>query len=204
MEPSENLSRVEQRKARVREQLVDAALHAFNEMGYVKTTVTDITTRADVGYGTFYQYFRNKQDLLSTLADELAGKVDDYVHPKNQKLGVYERITFGIRGILQCYIQYKDIIVAIKEAMMVDRQFEEKWAAIHVILFRRVERDIVGSMKKGYCRNIDPDVTIIALTCMFEGYADYVMMQPIGSIDIDKTANSLTDICYHAVFNEQS
>lgn len=195
----QNPSRIERRKALIRERIIKASLQAFAELGYIKTTVDDITTRADVGHGTFYKYFKNKQDLLCILADDLAEKVDDY-HPKNKQVSVFERMNHSAQRILECYVEHRSILLVLKEAMVVDKQFDEKWMKIHESLFRRIERDIKVSMQKGYCRNIDTGVTIIALTCMLEGYAHYVMIQPPGSVDIATAANSLADLCYHAVF----
>lgn len=204
MTVKDNPSRIERRKERIREQIINAALQAFAECGYVKTTVNDITTRADVGHGTFYQYFKNKQDLLVMLADDLAEKLYDYVRPKNKHLSTYERMYYEARGILNFYVKHKSLLAALKEAMMLERQFEEKWMKINESLFKRIERDIKGSMEKGYCRDIDVGVTIRALTCMLEGYAHYVMMEPPGSVDIDAAADSLTDLAYHAVFKLQT
>ncbi|MEH7014297.1 TetR/AcrR family transcriptional regulator [Neobacillus niacini] len=199
---AENFSRTDRRKAWNREQIVSGALEAFSELGYMKTTVNDITSRADVGHGTFYHYFKNKQDLLSKLVDDLADKVDDYVQPKNMQLTVYERMKYEAQRILEYYVNNSSILLALKEALMVDRQFEEKWLKISESLFKRIERDIKGSIQKGYCHDINVDVTIRALTCMFEGYGHHLMVQPVTPAEIQEVAQSLTDLCYKAVFKE--
>ncbi|MCM3766259.1 TetR/AcrR family transcriptional regulator [Neobacillus niacini] len=199
---AENVSRTDRRKAWIREQIINGALEAFSELGYTKTTVNDITSRADVGHGTFYHYFKNKQDLLSILVDDLAEKVDDYVQPKNMQLSVYERMQYEAQRILEYYVNNSSILLALKEALMVDIQFEEKWLKISESLFRRIERDIKGSIQKGYCHDINVDVTIRALTCMFEGYGHYLMTQPVTPAEIHEVAQSLTSLCYKAVFKE--
>jgi AcrR family transcriptional regulator len=199
---AENYSRTDRRKAWNREQIISGALEAFSEIGYMKTTVNDITSRADVGHGTFYHYFKNKQDLLVTLVDDLAEKVDEYVQPKNMQLTVYERMKYEAQRILEYYVNNSSILLALKEALMVDRQFEEKWLKISESLFKRIERDIKGSIQKGYCHDINVDVTIRALTCMFEGYGHHLMIQPVTPAEIQEVAKSLTDLCYKAVFKE--
>lgn len=199
---AENFSRTDRRKAYIREQIVSGALEAFSEMGYMKTTVNDITSRADVGHGTFYHYFKNKQDLLSKLVDDLAEKVDEYVQPKNMQLTVYDRMKYEAQRILEYYVNNSSILLALKEALMVDRQFEEKWQKISESLFKRIERDIKGSIEKGYCHEINVDVTIRALTCMFEGYGHHLMVQSVTLAEIQEVAQSLTDLCYKAVFKE--
>ena len=49
------------RRAEVRERLFQAALALFNERGFQATTVKEITEAADVGKGTFFNYFRTKE-----------------------------------------------------------------------------------------------------------------------------------------------
>ena len=60
-------SRVERRKEKTRKILLGVALGLFYEQGIYWTKIEDITERADVGKGTFYQYFETKEELLKTL-----------------------------------------------------------------------------------------------------------------------------------------
>src|ERR1700730_3330918 len=50
--------------------LYRAALQLFAERGYQKTTVEDITEAADVGKGTFFNYFPTKEHVLATYGEE--------------------------------------------------------------------------------------------------------------------------------------
>ena len=193
-------SRTERRKALNRNQIIESALQLFAENGYTKTTVQDITSRADIGHGTFYKYFKSKQDLLGILSDDLVSIVDDYIKPKDKNLSVWDRIySEGVR-ILEFYVEHRSVLMALREAMMIEKQFENQWSKIRESLFKRVESDIKGSMKRGYCRNIDADSVILALTSMIEGFSNHIMMQPPSSVDINLAARSLTDLTYNGVF----
>lgn len=63
-------SRRERRRAEIRERLFRAALRLFAERGFLETTVEDITEAADVGKGTFFNYFPTKEHVLATLGAE--------------------------------------------------------------------------------------------------------------------------------------
>ena len=63
-------SRRARRSANIRERLFRAALQLFAERGYQKTTVEDITEVADVGKGTFFNYFPTKEHVLATYGEE--------------------------------------------------------------------------------------------------------------------------------------
>ena len=65
---SEELSRRERKKLETRQSLLAAAMDLFHEKGYDATPVEEITERADVGKGTFFNYFPSKEALLAELA----------------------------------------------------------------------------------------------------------------------------------------
>jgi len=67
--PVSRSGRRERRKDEVRQRLFRAAVHLFGTRGFNATTVEDITQAADVGKGTFFNYFRTKEMLLSNWAE---------------------------------------------------------------------------------------------------------------------------------------
>jgi AcrR family transcriptional regulator len=64
----QTLSRRERKKLETRQALLEAALALFREKGYRATTVEEITERADVAKGTFFNYFASKEALLDDLS----------------------------------------------------------------------------------------------------------------------------------------
>ncbi|MDD9272284.1 TetR/AcrR family transcriptional regulator [Paenibacillus sp. GCM10023248] len=54
----------EEKKRATRKKIMDTALELFAEQGYEATTVHQITERAGVGKGTFFNYFECKEDVL--------------------------------------------------------------------------------------------------------------------------------------------
>jgi AcrR family transcriptional regulator len=61
--------RRERHKEEVRQRLFRAAVDLFGTRGFDATTVEDITRAADVGKGTFFNYFCSKELLLSEWAE---------------------------------------------------------------------------------------------------------------------------------------
>src|ERR1700684_134246 len=57
--------------SQTRAALVTAAKGAFSDLGYARTTVADITDRADVSRATFYVYFASKDDVFRVLTEQL-------------------------------------------------------------------------------------------------------------------------------------
>ncbi|MGW6207253.1 TetR/AcrR family transcriptional regulator [Streptomyces sp. NPDC055089] len=58
------LGRRERNKMRVKNGIYEAALELFTQKGYDQTTVEEITERADVARGTFFNHFQRKEDII--------------------------------------------------------------------------------------------------------------------------------------------
>lgn len=65
-------SRREQTKAQNRETILAAAKTVFAVMGFAKVTVRDIIRATPLASGTFYNYFKSKEEVYQALRDEIA------------------------------------------------------------------------------------------------------------------------------------
>lgn len=63
-------TRTRKRAKRTRKRLKKAALDVFSEKSIDAATVEEITEKADVGKGTLYQHFEDKEEIVVTLVDE--------------------------------------------------------------------------------------------------------------------------------------
>ena len=72
---NKHLGRRERRAAETRERLFRAALRLFEERGFSATTVEDITEAADVGKGTFFNYFPSKEHIIAAFGQLQLGKL---------------------------------------------------------------------------------------------------------------------------------
>ena len=50
-----------------RQMLLDRAKKLFSQRGYYQTQISDIVKNAQIARGTLYQYFKNKDDIFTTL-----------------------------------------------------------------------------------------------------------------------------------------
>ena len=74
---SKSMSRRQRRSAETRLRLFRCALQLFAERGLPNVTVEDITEAADVGKGTFFNYFETKDQVLGVMAEIQVGKVKE-------------------------------------------------------------------------------------------------------------------------------
>jgi AcrR family transcriptional regulator len=71
------MGRRERRAAETRLRLFRCALQLFAARGFPNVTVEDITQAADVGKGTFFNYFESKDHVLGVMAEIQLGKVHE-------------------------------------------------------------------------------------------------------------------------------
>src|SRR5881394_1705269 len=121
--------RRQRRSAELRERLFRAALALFGKKGFAETTVEDITEAADVGKGTFFNYFPSKDHILLAFGEMQLGKLEaaiDAARRTNEPMPQFLR-SLGvrmtqeptrnpeiIRALLQAYLS----TTPVREAML--------------------------------------------------------------------------------------
>src|ERR1700760_3687277 len=65
------VSRLDRRKARTRQALIDAAVRLIAERRGDRASIQEITEEADIGFGSFYNHFDSKEQLFQTASEEV-------------------------------------------------------------------------------------------------------------------------------------
>jgi AcrR family transcriptional regulator len=87
----QGMGRRQRRAAETRLRLFRCALQLFSERGFPNVTVEDITEAADVGKGTFFNYFESKDHVLGVMAEIQLGKVREALAlSESGKLAIHE------------------------------------------------------------------------------------------------------------------
>lgn len=90
-------------RARRREDLLDAAERLFAERGVAPTTVEDVAAAAEVGKGTLYLYFENKDALFGAVAgralDAILARAEEVVTDAPSGLD-------GVRALLDAHLEH--------------------------------------------------------------------------------------------------
>jgi AcrR family transcriptional regulator len=64
-------SRLDRRKARTRQALIDAAMRLIAEGRGERASIQEITDAADIGFGSFYNHFESKEQLFATASGQV-------------------------------------------------------------------------------------------------------------------------------------
>jgi len=80
----------EQTKLQNRQLIVAAARRVFAELGYGATTVRDIIRATPLASGTFYNYFKSKEEVFQAVRDEVALAIRPRLHEERMKATTVE------------------------------------------------------------------------------------------------------------------
>jgi AcrR family transcriptional regulator len=84
-----------------REHLIRVAVSVFAEEGVAGTSVLRITQAAGVSNGTFYRYFRNKQELEQAVGALVVADMTSELARVQETLGMPERIAVGAVWVMR-------------------------------------------------------------------------------------------------------
>ena len=73
--PDRSFGRRQRHAAETRLRIFRSAIQLFSERGFASVTVGEITEAADVGKGTFFNYFESKDHVLGVMAEIQSGKI---------------------------------------------------------------------------------------------------------------------------------
>jgi AcrR family transcriptional regulator len=79
-----SMGRRQRHAVETRRRLFRCALRLFAVRGYSNVTVEDITDAADVGKGTFFNYFESKDHVLGVMAEIQLGKIGEAISDTGQ------------------------------------------------------------------------------------------------------------------------
>lgn len=79
LETPKPMGRRERRSIETREKIFHIAINLFAERGFNATTIDAIAEGADIGKGTFFNYFENKESILLQYREIQMGRISDFV-----------------------------------------------------------------------------------------------------------------------------
>lgn len=190
------------RGSRTRRALLTAARDQFCEQGYGNTSVAQIAERAGVSLGTFYQYFRDRRDVMTALVNKtVSALVGDPTHVwqvREGRAGLYRVLT----SYVQLYSENARFWGVWEEVTHSDQQLAHVRRDYSRLLIETVERELRRGRSSGLVRaDLDPAAAAVALTGLVDRYCyvTYYFDPPNPPPDVDASAELLTRMWADAI-----
>lgn len=141
--------------------LQKAALQTFIKSGYHQTRIEDISQRAKIGKGTFYLYFKNKEDVVHSLLDDFIEKFNELHRWVSQSLQTSSDINeiYSEEGqvILRLLEENRDLgFFLLREGKSISESMNKRITDFFTLQEKQAEQSYKLVQNLGLLRNIDP------------------------------------------------
>ncbi|MFE5705406.1 TetR/AcrR family transcriptional regulator [Rhodococcus koreensis] len=192
------------RGARRRAALIAAARTVFEREGYLNTRLQDITEEAQCSAGTFYTYFKTKEEIFAALLETVQ---EEMLHPGvggqvTDAATAYEVLEASNRAYLKAYRSNGKLMGLLEEVALVDPVFGELRQRRADAFVSRNARNIADLQKRGIADpDLDPDVTARALSAMVSrtAYRYFAASRGRKRVNFDKLVETMTRIWANAL-----
>lgn len=172
--------------AKTRQALLVAGYEQLVARGYIATSVEHIHEAAGVSLGTYYQYFRDKADLMATLVGEaIVDTAEAMFRPVDLSQG-----AAGVRdlldGFVTGYARTAEFQRVWEEATHVDEGLAGFRRDVSLLLEGTLSNAIVAAQRSGGVNAaLDPTASARALAAMVDRYCYLTFV-----VDTDKPAST--------------
>ena len=192
------------RAERTRGALMQAAYDLFTTRGYHDTPVADIATQAGVSLGTFYQYFRDRSDVVASLVRAGVSQMVEQTDIGWRVSGGRDSLVRMLRGFIAQYVQGAAFSKMWEAASHTEPELAELRRDLGRLLTEQVERELTRGGEAGHCRPFNPReaaLTARTLTGMVDRfcYVTYVFDPPEPLPTPDESAELLADVWAAAI-----
>jgi len=154
--------RREQTKQLNRQLILDAARQVFAEMGYGAATVRDIIRATPLASGTFYNYFKSKEEVFQAIRDEVALAIRPRLHEERVNANTVEEF---ISCTFRTFFEYvADDRINFRTIRHTADTTRVRMDTPEVIAgFEELRQDIEIAISKGMFPPIDADFLMAAI-----------------------------------------
>ena len=179
-----------------RQRILQAAAKVFARKGYHGARVSEIARRADVADGTIYLYFRNKEDILVSLFDEV---MIDHLRQAREEVNALQGAPEKLRAIARRHLGLlggnRDLAVVFQVELRQSTKFMERFTASWLQDYFALLADIIEEgQTEGSLR---PDLPRKLVTKSFFGALDEMVTSWILSrrdYDLSEVAGPVVDL----------
>ncbi|WP_395644893.1 TetR/AcrR family transcriptional regulator [Terricaulis sp.] len=180
----EPIGKRERAKAANRHAILVAARRVFAELGYEAATVRDIIRGTELASGTFYNYFRSKEEVFEALADDGAARFKPILREARERATNFEDY---LHGAFEAYFRF-----IVEDNSIEGRPLEERRPHVRtdtpemIAVYEEVRVGLEAAIARGLAPKVDAEY--LAYACI--GIAQEVggAMQRRSPPDIDGAA----------------
>ncbi|MED1411028.1 MULTISPECIES: TetR/AcrR family transcriptional regulator [Bacillus] len=189
------LSTRKHRSLETKKKLLHSGYTIFINNGFQKTTITQIIKHAETGYGTAYVYFKNKDDLLIVLMEDVMNRFYDIAErtfSPQTNVEARDMIQNQVRAFLQLAEEERAILQVMDEAIGLSKEIRQKWNEIRERFIKSITQDITYSQENKLAHpELNKEIVARGWFAMNEMFL-WEIVQNDKELDLEEVVHTLT------------
>ncbi|MCW9132392.1 TetR/AcrR family transcriptional regulator [Bacillus paramycoides] len=189
------LSTRKHRSLETKKKLLHSGYTIFINNGFQKTTITQIIKHAKTGYGTAYVYFKNKDDLLIILMEDVMNRFYDIAErtfSPQTNVEARDMIQNQVRAFLQLAEEERAILQVVEEAIGLSKEIRQKWDEIRERFIKNITQDITYSQENKLAHpELNKEIVARGWFAMNEMFL-WAIVQNDKKLDLEEVVHTLT------------
>lgn len=149
--------------------IVEAATRSFTQFGYKATTMDSVAKLANVGKGTIYTFFKNKEELfdeiVSTLLTEMRKEAEKVI---DDELPFFENVHRALYSMLEFRKKHQFTIKIFQESTDVGTPaVQEVVKRLEKMILQFIAAKIEAAVAKGELKECNPEVTAFVMVKLY-------------------------------------
>lgn len=152
-----------------RKLIIEAATKSFSLFGYKATTMEQVAKIANVGKGTIYTFFRNKEELLddivTTLIKEMKAAAEEEI---DEQLSFSENLNRALFQLLEYRKVHQLTIKLFQEEREIGTpQVLDVIRKVEKAIIHYIKDKVIEAIGKGEIRPCDPEITAFIILKLY-------------------------------------
>jgi len=185
-----------------RERIVKEGSRIFQEKGFKDTRVNDIINRLNIGKGSFYSYFSNKEELflecVPLIFEKFFSEGWERIRKENDP---YKRLMLRAEVTIPVIDEFITIMRLCQEALKeADPNLRNLGQKIYRSVCRPIEADIAKGIQQGIFRAVNPRLYSSLMISIMESIDTILTMNP--DISVGSAKDALIDVLTRSVIKD--
>lgn len=190
---NKKLSKREKNKKNNRSIIIKAGIEIFLKKGISQTTVRDIIRNTDLASGTFYNYFKSKEEVLIAALDESAIEIGQELRARRKKAKNLEEFVYSqIRPFFDFARDHSEIFM-IMSSNLNDVQAFSVETPMMTLELESLKEDIIIGIEEKILPDVNPDYFCSVIQSVAEGIAFTLVRKSMSNKDIDSAVKFCTN-----------
>ena len=196
---NKNINKRQQNKANNRSLIINAGIKVFLEKGISNATVRDIIRKTSLASGTFYNYFKSKEEVLIAALDESAIEIGQELRSQRKDAKNLEEFIYSqINPFFEFARDHSELFMIMSSNLNDVKAFSVE-TPMMTLEIESLKEDIIIGINNGILPDVDPDYFCSVIQSVSEGIAFTFVKGKMSNEDIINAVKFCTNFIVNGI-----